>query len=949
VRARLMHIALAVGCVGLLPAAVFGQGAIGGVVRDSSGGVLPGVTVEATSPALIERVRTAVTDNNGQYLIVDLRPGVYSVAFTLTGFTTLKREGLELSTGVTLPINADLKVGAIEETVIVTSQTPVVDIKSTRQQTVLTRDLLDVIPRTRLQQLTATLLPGVVLQGAADVGGATSEPVTNLSIHGGDHNDQIWAIDGMKITEGGAGARRILIVADNTVQEYTYETSAFPAEIPTGGIRMNLVPKEGGNRFKGIVSGDFTTRGMVSNNLSAKLRDRGLTSTDGVNKIWDISPALGGPVLGDRLWFFTTFRHWGSSNLPADAFYLFDPTRRAIDTSKFWTANGRLTWQATKRNKFNLYHDLQNRERPYAYTTNLLPPEVAVHHYSRQIRLTQAKWNSPLTSRLLLEASAYRYFHVQVLDHSPASRLTSWVPEQGPDPTAWPTIELTTGKWIGGSYVTPTPFPGTLIPSWWGESGAISYITGTHAFKVGFTHVRGLYLNDFPPVPPILRLLDGVPFQVQLVSKPAEARNRVNHDLGLYAQDQWTLDRLTLNLGLRFDYFNGQVDAQYAPAGRWFLPERRLPEIRDVPDWKDISPRFGLAYDIFGDGKTAVKTSLSRYIKSEATNFQGSVNPMGSTFTAGLTDTRTWTDSNGDRIPEVDELGPSTNLAYGLPVLTTRPDDKLREGWGVRGNNWEYAASIQRELLPGLSLTAAYFRRWFGNLVWTDNLLVQETDYVPFTLVSPLTGEQITQYNLDPAKRGLFDGLLTMAPQDTQVFNGVDLLVNGRFGRGGLVNGGVSMGRTVTETCTTYNPNARRFCRVTPPFMAGNQYKFMAAYPLPYSVQFSGTFLSIPGPLIMANYTFSSAVAEVPLTLGSLSVNLVEPGTLYGDRSNRVDLRFSKNLRVGATRWRPNIDFLNVFNASPVLTLNNTYGPAWQRPTTIQVGRMIKLGMQVDF
>jgi carboxypeptidase family protein len=274
VRARLMHIVLAVGCVGLLPAAVFGQGAIGGVVRDSSGGVLPGVTVEATSPALIERVRTAVTDNNGQYLIVDLRPGVYSVAFTLTGFTTLKREGLELSTGVTLPINAELKVGAIEETVIVTSQTPVVDIKSTRQQTVLTRDLLDVIPRTRLQQLTATLLPGVVLQGAADVGGATSEPVTNLSIHGGDHNDQIWAIDGMKITEGGAGARRILIVADNTVQEYTYETSAFPAEIPTGGIRMNLVPKEGGNRFKGIVSGDFTTRGMVSNNLSAKLKDR---------------------------------------------------------------------------------------------------------------------------------------------------------------------------------------------------------------------------------------------------------------------------------------------------------------------------------------------------------------------------------------------------------------------------------------------------------------------------------------------------------------------------------------------------------------------------------------------------------------------------------------------------------------------------------------------------
>jgi hypothetical protein len=277
------------------------------------------------------------------------------------------------------------------------------------------------------------------------------------------------------------------------------------------------------------------------------------------------------------------------------------------------------------------------------------------------------------------------------------------------------------------------------------------------------------------------------------------------------------------------------------------------------------------------------------------------------------------------------------------------PDELLREGWGKRGNNWEFALSAQHELLPGLSVNASYFRRWYGNLTWTDNVPVQLSDYTPFTIVSPLNGESITLYNLDPAKRGLSDNLITFAPGNSKVFNGMDLLINGRFGRGSLVAGGVSMGRTVTDNCTVDDPNALRYCHVSPPFMAGNQYKFIAAHPLPYGVQVSGTFVSTPGPLISANYTVSSAIAGVPLTVGSLSVNLVEPGTLYAGRSNRVDMRFGKTLRIDRTRFQPYVDLLNIFNASPIVALNTTYGSAWRQPQTILVGRMIKLGMQVDF
>ena len=941
-----------VGFVGLVPAAGLGQGAIGGVVRDTSGGVLPGVTVEAASPALLERVRTATTDDKGQYLIVDLRPGVYTVTFTLAGFSTLKHERLELSAGVTLPVNAELKVGGIAETLTITGATPVVDIQNTTQESVMTRDVLDAIPRTRQQLQTALLLPGMISTccSAMDVGGSTQEFVAQMAIHGGDSNDQIWAVDGMKITEGGYGARHAIPMGDNSAQEYTVETSALSAEFPTGGIRMNLVPKEGGNTFKGTIVGDGTTQGMVSDNLSADLIRRGLSSTTRVGKAWDISPAIGGPILHDRLWFFATSRNWGTVNFPANDYYLSDPTRPGVDIAHYWDVNARLTWQATQRNKFSIYHDQQGRANPYYGTSSLIPPETATGLTLPDVHLTQAKWNAPLTNRLLFEAGTYYFFQEHIVTFSPASALQSWVPVPT-DPAAWPAYDIATGKFIGGSLVGSSFFPSTLKASWWGTSASLSYVTGSHNLKVGFTHVQGYWFSYYPPTPPLLLYNKGVPFAAELFDKPGEALPRANHDIGLYAQDQWTRRRLTVNLGVRFDYINEQNDAQYAPAGYWFLPARQTPVIPDVPNWKDIDPRFGLAYDVFGNGKTAIKTSLSRYVASEATEFASSVNPLGGSFSPGVTDLRTWNDSNGHRVPTLDDLGPSTNLAYGSTGVTTVAADNVRSGWGARKYNWEYVASIQHELLPGLALSTSYYRRWFGNLTYTQNLLVAPSDYTPFTLVSPLNGEQITQYNLSPAKRGLFSGLVAFAPNDSIVFNGLDFLLNGKFGRGGIVSGGVSIGRTVTSTCTsgTNDPNNLRFCKVTPPFMAGSQYKFVAAYPLPYGVQFSGTFQSVPGPLIAANYRFGSEVAGIPLTEGSLTTNLVEPGTQYGDRLNRVDLRFGKKLQVRATRFAPYVDILNVFNVSPVVTQNTTYGPGWNQPLTILVGRMVQLGMQVDF
>jgi hypothetical protein len=236
-----------------------------------------------------------------------------------------------------------------------------------------------------------------------------------------------------------------------------------------------------------------------------------------------------------------------------------------------------------------------------------------------------------------------------------------------------------------------------------------------------------------------------------------------------------------------------------------------------------------------------------------------------------------------------------------------------------------------------------------GNLLWTDNTLVDITDYTPFTITSPVNGQTITMHNLKPEKRGLVDSVQRLAPDNEQVFDGIDVLVNGKFGQGGLATGGVTMGRTRTKSCTVDDPNQLRFCEVNPPLMAENQYKFIVAHPLPWQLHASASFTSSAGPRIAANYAVTPAIAGTALTLGSLTVNLVEPGARYTERLNQLNLRFARTFGAATARIQGVLEVFNVTNANTILTQNLTYGPAWLRPTSILPGRLIKIGTQVNF
>jgi hypothetical protein len=954
------------------------ESGIAGVVRDATGAVLPGVTVEASSPALLEKVRTVVTDGQGLYNITDLRPGVYTVTFTLAGFSRVRREGVELTSTFTATVNADMRLGALEETITVSGATPTVDIQNVVQQRVINREVLDTVPTgSKAWAALAVLVPGVRVTGAQNVGGTGASNVT-ATIHGGSPEESVMLLDGMRYHQGSGigGIRNAYNENDGSVEELSFETGALSAESEVGGFVRNIVPKEGGNMFKGFFAASYTNHGLQSNNLDDALRDRGVLSANFVDKIWDVNPAVGGPIAQDRLWFYAAFRSWGVDQGLAGVFfnqtprglsYIPDLSRPALATSTKGSENLRLTWMATPKNKVGVYYEFQQNWENYNYgqgtlgAGGLTSPESISRYKVDPNYWVQARWNNPVTARLLLEAGVTyannNWFHRTQQDNPPdlpaireIRTNTTWRNRMGP---------------FGHNHTHQ-----------YNISGSMSYVTGSHTFKTGALLLRSdsHTTRDTTGNGIALQFLDGVPSSVLVYATPYELDEKLGAQVGIFAQDHWKIRRLALYLGVRFDYYNASVPAQHLGPGPW-VPTRDVTfaEVPNVPNWKDVSPRFGVAYDLFGTGKTALKATINRYLFGpEIIGFTRLANPVGAIVTSA---TRTWGDANRDFVPQVNELGDLSARDFGSPRITTRYDPAVLSG--KRGDNWEVSTTIQHELFPRVGMSAAYFRRWWGNLLVTQNQGVTSADFNPYCITAPVDprlpgggGDQICGlYDVTRAKFGVIDNVITFVNnfgKESRIYDGLDLSISARLPNGGFIAGGTNTERKRNNTCYALNdlslaafpngaPRTQAHCDVRPPFQT--QVKLYAAYPLPWwGLQASATLQSVPGPEISASYTARNA--EIVPTLGrnlssgangTATVQLIPPGTMYGERLNQVDFRLSKTFTVRRFRIQPAFDLYNVFNGNPVIGQNNTFGPEWQRPTVIQLGRLAKFNVQVNF
>ena len=1038
-----------VGAVLLLcPVASFAQ-SIAGVVRDASGAVLPGVTVEAASPVLLEKVRTAVSDGTGQYRITDLTPGTYTVTYTLPGFVVVKREAVELSGNVVVTLNADMRVGGVQETITVTGETPVVDVQtSTRRTTVLDDSVISAIPASRGY--------GNLLSTVVGISGTGLDVSSNVSTNfftsrGGRGNEGTIQIDGMNVGSafnGGGVAGFGYPTAGS--QEIQVTVSGGLGEADRGGPQFNMIPRTGGNTFAGTFFLSTAGGWSQGSNLDDELRLFGIAEVPKLIKNWDTDIAVGGPIIRDRLWFFNDLRSYGqhadipglyaNKNAGNAASFRYEP-----DTAlKSRSANAkmieaiRVTGQLTPKNKLGFYYDYQKncggssfdvggdqcRSRGDDWVAlgaiggfGSVSPESGNVWDDRE-KIVQASWTSTVTNKLLLEAGLSSF----------NSRWGGQIPS-GVNLDLVPVLEQSAAAGVPVGNFTyrgwnSSPSNDQQHNVW---RASASYVTGAHSMKIGYqaayqvqhqtqndNRTALLYTFNTPALPSVAcpnSPAVSCPASITQRIAPQGFSNRTRFD-AFYVQDQWTKGRVTLQGGLRYEHawswFPGGENGVFAPS-RFQATPFQFPEKKGVLGFHDITPRMGVAWDVFGNGKTSVKGNISKYL--QPANNEGPFiigNPAGAgSFTA--TTARSWSDTtnlgiNGDFIPQCDltsplangECGPWLSATFGNANVTTRVNPDVQKGWGVRSYDWQYGVGLQQEILPRVSVDVSWNRRAWGNFFVTDNMAVGVDDYSRVTLTAPPSaklpdgGGYPVAFNIRNTNRvgiGVLDNYYTSADDYgdwTAYWQGIDFSVNARMRAGLVLQGGFSSGAGHRDNCevTAKVPEllALNFpfvtqqidsCQYDEPWLT--TVRGLVTYTVPKidvlvsatgrstpNVQpdAGGTLVGTNGASLGANLNASSAM----LSGGALAVgvpfqgvNLVTQGQLYGERINALDLRFGKNLRFGRTKTNVALDLYNLFNANTGTAFNQAF-PApptpdatFLRPTAILNPRFVRFNVTFDF
>ena len=1007
----------------LIPSISFAQASLAGVVKDSSNAVLPGVTVETSSPALIEKTRTARTDGTGQYQIVDLRPGTYSIAFSLPGFRTIRREGVEISGAGVTTINVELNVVDLTETILIVDFPPVVDVYSVRRQTVLEDAVVSKLPAARTYGAILAAIPA--LQGAGANPALSTDANPFFTVHGGPGNEGRAQLDGLTIGAAinGGGATGNAIDTANA-REVQVLISGALGEAEVGGPILNIVPATGGNVFHGTAFGSGAGTWAQANNVDDTLRTSGISEPAALFKLWDVSFALGGPIRRDTLWFFGNVRdfgnHTGIPGLYANKYagdpshwdYAPDPNVTARNATSRTVASVRLTMQPTPRNKFGFYYDYQWTCDQGSFSTtegcrtrgvDWVPgsvfgasysPEAATNYTDARDIVSQATWTSPVTNKLLLEAG-YSTF------------VSRWGWMKQPDAvtnlvqitTVVPTFRVYRGVDI--------MFDNVQNPNTWQASA--TYVTGAHNMKLGY---QGAYhveettdvANDPRYILSDLGFIAPGMYSATIRIAPWQKSNRTEYH-AFYAQDQWTNGRLTLQGALRFDRAWSWFPAEHNGAPEtsvWNAQPITFAAGKGVTGYNDITPRLGVAYDIFGRGKTALKVNVGEYLQSASNQENYTISNPAFDSRNGrrppsfqTTASRTFLDLNGNHVPDCNMLLQEANGEcitalgnFANPLTLTQVNPDVLHGWGVRPRDWQVGVSVQQEILPRTSLEVGYARRWFKNFFVTDNINLNASDFQLTTLTAPVNaklpdggGFPVSYYFPEP-------GVNTTTIQDrytfasdygewTNYWHGVDATVNARLRPGLALQIGSSTGRAVADNCDIVakvpeilnnaltNPSsfvATRYqladsCRKVETWQT--QVRGFVAYTIPkIDVLVSGIMRSqpnvvfggggIPGAMPEGNSAGLSALYATPQG----QVNLLQPGRVYGERINQVDMRFGKGLTFG-NRTRANIavDVMNLSNANTPTSYQQNYGDGRQylQPLTILNPRLARFNVTVEF
>ena len=999
------------------------QSTLTGIVKDQSGAVLPGVAVEASSPALIEKSRSTITDEGGAYKIIDLRPGDYGVTFSLPGFKTVKRD-VELPSNFTATINAEMAVGAVEETITVAAESPVVDVQTNFKAQVLPREILDSVPTAHTIQSVGQLVVGVQMD-VPDVGGSRAMQQTYFMVHGAGTAQTSVLMDGMIVNGLQSDGAVQSYMNDAGAEQMVYQTGGGTADSPTGGMKLNVSPKEGGNDLHGSVFAGFEGSGLQSDNLSSSLRSRGVRAVDKIGTYRDIDVTLGGPIKKDKLWFFGSSRFFTVNKPVTDAFWIpqgntyADCARgvvacqQAVNDQSINSVLVRLTWQVSPRNKLSAYMDRLFKTRDHDVSAGDDPKTAGFYWNSPIYETSTIKWTSTVSNRLLFEggysSNIERYNNL----YEPGVRKPYGSPE-------WYAGALHRDS-ILGTRSNARTFEYGSYPDRHNAQAAVSYVRGGHSLKFGFQDSWGPYNQTAWANADLYQEYLNGPATVTLLATPARWKDRLNANIAMYGQDAWTLGRVTITYGLRWEYLSEQVSGQPAQSGRF----ARIPAFGDIhlPIWRTFSPRTAVVYDLFGNGKTAIRFGFNRFEAAATTTNAGIYNPANM---ATVQASAAWTDLNGDGIAQ-GELGcvyraPGCEINFAnVPknfgtVSLANPDPTLK-----RPHALGYNLGVSHELFPGVAVTAEWFHAVAKNILERNNILrpgsmteptsVSNPSYRPVTVFSPIDGHAITMYDpISPAVQQAVAYVDTNDPNLKNVYNGFEFNFNARLPRGARIFGGSSTDRSVANTCSaaTTNPNVLIYCDQSKygiPWRT--QFKLVGTYPLPlWGLQFSGSLQALPGyvlhnlvgavnlpPLYQGsgsgtnlnnslnlpnsagtvftvtpttNYTVcpgDSAAAGCrvgsPVIQGmnqaSLNVPLIPTGTELTPRLTQLDFSVGKRFNFERIRLEPRIDLFNALNSSAyfavrsMVAYSTASNPSYKQPSSILLGRLIRLGAVVNW
>ena len=921
-------------------------GSITGIVSDTSGAVLPGVLVTVTGDRLIEGQQTFTTDATGAYRFDRLPPGDYRVKFELQGFKTIEQSDIKISASFVATINPKLEVGSLEETITVTGESPAVDVRSNVQQTVMSQEILEGVPTGRDPWSLAKLIPGVQV-ATYDVGGTQSIQQSSLSSHGSNTNDVSYNIDGATVNwPGGGGGATMMYYDQGMFEEVNYMTSAIPAEQLAGGVSINMVTKAGGNVWRGNARYSFANDDLQSENWADTQAVNPNFLGNPTKKTYDLNVSGGGAIMQNKLWVNGTYRKWVVNKLVNAR----NPDgSQALDDNDLKNYSGKAVMQLTPNQKIQGSYLWNDKIRGHRRDT---PPNIAEDAASlvqtNPVQTTQVKYTG-IRSRAVFESN------FSVMDGQ-----TNYTYQPGTAADAIRRVDNARSEaFIAATREEHQPnsrhqFDNILT---WGKSGW----GGEHLFKGGVQWGRLYYESQYSVQGDhYVEYDNGVPTQVRQFNTPTTSKN-VAQVLGLFLQDSWSINRLTLNVGVRWDRYVGTLPEQSAPDNR-FIAARTVPETevlnQNIAVW-----RAGASYDLTGSGRTALKASYSRYGLQVGIDRVTSVNPL-----SNGNRTCPWTDPNGDGRFQESEVNPTSCTAFSGGVGFRYADDI----------KWPYSdettVGFETQLLGDLRFGTMYYYRTNREQYGQRNLAVPTNVYVPFTLTIPNgpggtlqnpVPMTVTGYNIPTAYNGLNDTVRNNEDYLDTTYHGIEFTGTKRLSKNwqmqagltiGKNRGGISFATNATSgqssTIDLNDPNIT----VLPEGIVGNDsqvaFRLSGSYNLPYAINLAGSMISNNGYPYQSSYSITRAFAAtqgVALTRGTQVVPLSERGDERFDSVTMLDLRLSRTFNFGSRSITPQVDFFNLTNADTATALVTGVGSQYLFPSEILSPRIIRVGFSLNF